>query len=303
MIFTQSSTAKFRGCRRSYLYRYVHQIESNAPRPAYFDWGTAWDEIMNVLALEGVYAAVIRAEQAGPEHVAALHGYLRTYADDYLRAESMQRVISEPLGEAGDTFQGVADMIARDRDDRLWLVDNKSASRIDSSRMDLWADWQLTLYSAFLEPEYGPFAGAIHNIVEKPTIKRKMGETDEEFANRRAEAKAPGRCRQAVADTDEEWATRLAAHYQNPGKFHREVVYFSQDDIARAKEELFQVVADIHLAHAENRWYRSPNMCRQYGSVCEYMPLCRSNDNPIITETQFHHRPAHSEVINAAPNQ
>lgn len=301
MRFTQSSTSAFKLCRRKYRYRYVDQIVSNAPRPAYFDWGTAWDEVMNTLATEGAAAAVLRAEQAGPEHAAALHGYLRTYAGDYLRPVKSQIFIQSALTDTGptDVFQGMADMIAQDDAGRLWLVDNKSASRIDAGRMDLWSDWQLMLYSAYLEPEYGEFAGAIHNIVEKPTIKRKTGETDEEFAARRAEAKAPNRCRQAIAETDAEWAARLADHYLNPAKFHREVVYFTAADLARAREELWQVAQDVHLAHAENRWYRSPNMCRQYGSVCEYLPLCRSDDNPIIKETQFHHHPAHSEVIAA----
>lgn len=301
MIFTQSSTSKFRACRKAYFYRYVDQIESNAPRAACLEWGAAWDAIMNAWYSGDKARAYALSDAAGPEHAAALIGYDVRYQLDNLSAHRIQEVIAAAIGD--DTFQGVADMIARDEDGRLWMLDNKSSSRIDAGRLDLWADWQLTLYCAFLEPIYGEFSGAIHNIVEKPTIKRKLGETDDEFAARRAEAKAPNRCRQSVADTDEEWATRLAAHYQNPAKFHREVVYFSRSEIERAKDELFQVVADIHLAHAENRWYRSPNMCRQYGSVCEYLPLCRSGDNPIVRETQFHHKPAHSEVINATTGQ
>ncbi len=57
---------------------------------------------------------------------------------------------------AGENFVGVIDLLLKDRDGRLVIVDHKSAGRL---RSDMWR--QLHLYSRLVKDEYGEYPAAL----------------------------------------------------------------------------------------------------------------------------------------------
>lgn len=310
-ITTQSSWTNFKTCRAKFRNRYIRNlVPANDDRVPLF-FGKDWDRILNAHYTGQSPEPIIAASQFRATLVPMWHAYRQRWAmeDQGWEPVRMQipfqgEIINPETGGASRSFvlAGVADGLWRQRSDgTLWLNENKTTSRIDADYLDrLWLDWQTTLYIAYLEPLVGPIAGVLWNLAEKPSIKRSMGETDTEFEARLAEAKQPNRCKRKAVDTDEEWAVRLSEHFNtNPQKFHREVILLDRADIQQAKDELWDLSQSYLEARRRDAWYRNTSQCKSYGRACEYLPLCRSRDNPIVMETQYRVEAPHQEVAEA----
>lgn len=310
-LTTQSSWASFKNCRKKYHNRYVRGlVPANDDRTPLF-FGKDWDRVLNAHYLGESPDPIIAASQFRATLLPMWVAYRQRWAMDDQGYEVMRMqipfqgdIVNPETGSPSRSFvfAGVADGLWRLKaDGTLWLNENKTSSRVDADYLDrLWLDWQTTLYIAYLEPLVGPIAGVVWNIAEKPSIRRSMGETDAEFAERQAEAKQPNRIKRKAVDTDDEWAARLTEHYaNNPQKFHREVILLDRGDIEQARNELWDLSQSYLEARRRDAWYRNTAYCHHYGRSCEYLPLCRSRDNPIVVETQYRVEAPHQEVAEA----
>lgn len=85
-------------------------------------------------------------------------------------------------------IRGRFDAILRKGNGKLWLMENKTKSRIDAegltsvlSSMDL----QTMLYCLAIRKEYGETPeGVLYNVIKKPGLRQKIGETTEEYLAR-----------------------------------------------------------------------------------------------------------------------
>ncbi len=308
-LTTQSSWSCFKTCRKKYHFRYEQKLVPRGLDRIPLLFGRDWDQILNA-HYTGKTTADLVAHSAFRATIAPMWAaYLAKYAkaDESWRIATMQRPFAGPIinpetNAASRTFSfaGVADGLVW-RDGQQWLLENKTTSRIDAAYLDrLWLDWQTTLYAAYLEPLVGPIAGVIWNLAQKPGIKRRQSETQTEFEERRAALKNPDKATRKVEETDSEWSARVAEWYtENPGAFHREEIILDRDDIQLAKDELWDLAQSAMEARRRGRWYRNTAACHHFGSSCDYLPLCRSKESPIVRDASFVIDEPHQEYTRA----
>jgi hypothetical protein len=173
------------------------------------------------------------------------------------------------------------------RDGALWLMEHKTAGKIDGDYIEkLWMDFQTTLYAWAVESvRCEPVAGVIYNVIAKAAI-------------RPYEA---GKTRKAD-ETDDEFAARLAEWYAKPDAFHREELLISRgrfDDLRGELWELTQALLDARR-RSPRGFYQNPGQCFQWNHACAYWPICRSSDNENVIANDYTHRAPHSELDGAA---
>ncbi len=187
-----------------------------------------------------------------------------------------------------------------------FLLEHKTAATIDASYLErLWTDFQVTLYTHYIEKALGiSIAGILYNVLVKARLQQSAGETEAEYEERRAALIAKSKtgktsAKRRLPETDEEFQVRLAAKYAEPGSFHREPLHISPDQVRALRSELWELTQAYLDARRRDAWYQNTSFCFQYGRPCEYFPLCRSGGNPIVLEN-FYCRKAPNEELQSA---
>jgi hypothetical protein len=114
--------------------------------------------------------------------------------------------------------------------------------------------------------------GVLYNVLMKTQIKQKQKETDDEYAE------------------------RLNEVYKNPEMFHREYIYITNDLFRILQEDIWELTIQMKDAMTRNVFYRNTAQCFNYGRACQYFPLCRSGDSPMIEANLYTKAQAHSEL-------
>lgn len=192
------------------------------------------------------------------------------------RAEVQFRVpIMDPTtGDESPAFilGGKIDGILDD-DEGRWLVEYKTAGRLDKPYVDrLQLDTQITLYIHALQAAEGiPIAGVRYRVARKPSLRRGQKEAADHF-------------RQRVID---DYQTR-------PEWYFREFkLYRSQEDIAAFRGDLWAFTQRL-LADRKAGWHpKNTSRCAMFGA-CAYMPLCTHQAD---AADLYVTRPIHSELI------
>lgn len=198
--FNQSRIKTFNRCPKQYEYKYVEQLEPKRKmRPLYLgswvhacleqlykggDWKIGHAEYVNnwnKLFDEEKLALRTRGKTVGPplpelvERI--MRSYLWYYRNDGWEPYAVEQILEvpTPLKIDGRTFvfKGRLDLIIRDDEGLLWLVDHKTASTIPDATSFHAMDPQLMLYPWAAQQQYGiELAGIIYNYVRSrpPTI-------------------------------------------------------------------------------------------------------------------------------------
>lgn len=302
-LLTYSAMSTFMSCRKQYEYRYLRGITPDEASPA-LSFGTAMHR-----GLESLFTSLKDGEpqaQAIDDAVTACTleaGAQGLEIDDILKCEVMMRKYGElyyaddardwaveniemefrlpflsPLGTPSEFFEcaGKVDGIIRDRYGRLFILEHKTASRIDDGYVArIQIDTQIMLYASAVERVLGePVIGAVYDILVKPRIIWNDGETDEEFEARKAAAKCPSRCKRKEADTQDTFRTRLNEAVTDDN-FRREIIEFNADRMDEFMREIWTVSQDMGECSC---YYKNTGSCTRYG-VCPYMALCQHNGN------------------------
>ena len=156
-------------------------------------------------------------------------------------------------------------------DGRYWIVEYKTASRIDTGYIDrLYVDSQITMYMYAMDRLGYDVAGVIYRILRKPALRRRHDETVEQFADRLTKD---------IGDRPD--------FYFEEYKLHR-----SRDDLAKFEKMLFK---EAYLADELYRCgcaFQHSTVCNMY-TACEYLPLCMGEAG---AENLFEKRPPNEEL-------
>lgn len=271
-----SAMSSFRRCQREFWWKYVRNLEP-VRKESYFRQGSLWHA-----GLEALYASTptdpiaamdaFAAEQAekDPEmaeqirkerHVftGLMRAYLRNRAaltppDEEFRAVESERAWRLPLRHP-DTgrrsrwydLSGVLDAVVEDATGGLWLLEHKTTSDPDDILGKTATDLQLSIYFNAATELYGAdrLRGAIYNVVRKPLLRPRAGESVEAFGLRV----------EADADARPEWY------------FRRERVYRNAHALASCREEVWQTAQDVR---GREYWLRNYSACDRcsFGVVC-----------------------------------
>ena len=176
------------------------------------------------------------------------------------------------------TYRGKRDMmIKRKKDSRKYLVEHKTAGRLDAAYISkLPLDSQILGYAMSILEKYGYIPhGVLYNVTLKTKIKQKGSQNFNQFCE------------------------ELENLYLNePTKyFYREYVKFTKRDLDNFKAELTRFFKDFNRAIDEKYFYLNTTQCTQYGG-CDFMRLCLKGVNQ---ETLSHYRvrkSVHEELEN-----
>ena len=159
-------------------------------------------------------------------------------------------------------------------DGRHWIVEYKTASRLDGSYYDrLYVDSQITMYMYAMERLGYDVAGVIYRVIRKPSLRRGKTESLEQFK---------GRLIQDIEDRPE--------FYFEERKLHR-----SRDDIKTFEKMIFKEASLAEKLYKSGCAFQHSTACSMYGA-CEYLPLCMGEAG---AEAMFEKRPPHEELEEA----
>jgi hypothetical protein len=322
MTTTYSMWNLFRNCRKAAHWRYVLEV-APIEKDKRLSFGSLMHECLEVwhrardltAALDVIdRACVNRAQDEEQRRVwhlatAMMRGYAARYASEPFEVVALEKpfegeIINPDTGAASRSFvlAGKVDGIVRIGDEHF-LLEHKTAASVDASYLErLWTDFQITLYAFYVERALGiRVAGVLYNILVKARLQQSAGETEEEFAARRAELIAKSKtgkssAKRRMPESDEEFQARLVAKYAEPDMFHRETLYLSRDQFDTLRAELWELTQAFLDARRRDVWYQNTSFCFQYGKPCPYFALCRSGGSPNVLENFYERRPPHEEL-------
>ncbi len=319
---TYSFWNAFRNCRKSNEWRYVRELVPIERDPS-LSFGTLIHRCLDIWhGHRDLSAALEFIECSFPDRVrdewqrrnwhlatAMMRGYAARYPNEEFEVVALEQVFEGPIvnpatGAASRTFvlAGKVDGILK-IDGRYWLLENKTAASIDASYLErLWTDFQIVLYSHYVEAALGfPIAGVIYNILGKARLQQSEGETEEEFQARRAELIAKSKtgkssAKRKLPESDEDFQARLAEKYADPEMFHRETLFLSRDQIDSLRSELWELTQAYLEARRRGVFYMNSSYCFNFRKPCAYFSLCRSGGSRLVIENFYERRPPNEEL-------
>ena len=99
-----------------------------------------------------------------------------------------------------------------------------------------------------------------------------------------------------LPEADADFQARLREKYADPAMYHREVLYFSRDQLAEVERELWLLTQQFLEARKQDQFLRNTSYCFHYGAPCAYVPLCRANGAAHVIDTLYERRPPHEEL-------
>ncbi len=291
-VVTTSSTRCYRRCQREYMFRYELGYMSVSSAQS-LKFGSAMHLGIETLFLSNwdTGLAIDRAlPKIGDKFEAVkleviIAGYAERWKNEPFEVVCVEQEFRAPLvnpdtGAVSKTFElaGKLDLVVRDLDQKVWIVEHKSSFEDISHGSVYWEklriDSQVSNYfngtrSLGLDP-----VGVIYDVVGKPGIRpskatpvdsRKYKKDGTLYANQREQDETP-----------EEFKSRLVELYaSNPDS------YFVRGEIARtaadeteAARDLWQIAKSIRESQRESRWPRNPESCERYHRLCGFWPVC-----------------------------
>lgn len=240
---------------------------------------------------------------------AMMKGYARRYPKEEFEVLALEKtfegkIVNPKTGCASRSFTmaGKIDGIVRVKGDNV-ILEHKSCSQLDGNYLDrLWTDLQVTLYTLYAEQALGiPIAGVIYNVLVKARLQQSRGESEIEFEERRRQLAAKSKsgtssAKRKLPETDEEFAKRLDEKYAEPEMFHREVLYLSRDRIGALQAELWDLTQALKDAIRKDTFFRNTSHCFQWGRPCPYFSLCQANGSAMVLENLYEKKNAHEEL-------
>lgn len=137
-------------------------------------------------------------------------------------------------------------------DGRWWIVEYKTASRLDASYFDrLYVDSQIAMYMYAMELlGYDP-AGVIYRVIRKPSLRRGQKESLEGFLER---------LRKDIEERPDFYYTERQ-------------LYRTKDDLAEFEHTLYTEAKLAQSMYKKGNAFQHTASCSMYGA-CEYLPLC-----------------------------
>jgi len=309
---THSAMQSFKDCRAKYNYRYLQRLVPVEKREALY-FGSAVHAGLEAWFRYGIAEQAIDLaysfDEIGLENQCKAAELLRAYIEHWhtepFEVISIERIFEAPLINPATkypstywTLSGKVDGLVR-YENSFYILEHKTTSSIDDAYLGrILIDAQIAIYALALSRELGgPVVGAIYDILQKPSIRMKKGESEEEFEARRAALIAKSKtgkssAKQQIAETEAEFRERLKESI-TADNFRREIVKFQPEQLVQMEAELWELAADMRTVKT---YYKNTSSCTKYGSPCEYLPLCRCNGDLALCEGLYTSQEAHSEL-------
>jgi len=324
-VLTYSALNTFRNCPRKYQLRYVECLRRpDRPEALAFGsvihealelWHGSGDDPNRLLKTLDLIDEQFPGRAHEPEQRRAWHlaramfdGYAARYPEEPFEVVELEKEFTAEIrnpdtGRPSQTFviAGKADGIVR-QDGELYLLEHKTASSLTADYLDrLWTDTQIALYCHYLRELGYPIVGVIYNVLLKTRLKRREGETLEEYEARRAVLAAKNKSGRSTAkrrapETDAEFRGRLAAWHARPDAYHRERVYLSEERMALLTEEVWEVTQQYLDAKRRGKWLLNTSHCFSFQRACEYLPYCQSGFSANVRDNLYEAAPPHEEL-------
>ena len=238
-ISTYSMWSLFRNCRKACEWRYVHELVP-LERDRKLALGTVvhqcleiWHSTRNLdTALDAVDRTYANRDQEPDQkrdwHLATamMKGYADRYAEEEFEVVALEKtfegkIVNPATGASSRSFilAGKVDGIVRIGDEH-YLLEHKTASQLDGSYLErLWTDFQIVLYSRYIEQTLGiRLAGVLYNVLVKARLSQSRGETEAKYESRRAALIAKSKtgrtsARRRLSESNEAFQERLAVKY------------------------------------------------------------------------------------------
>lgn len=299
---TWSSYSTAQRCRRAYWYAYCEGLEPIGERDT--------EALQIGDAVHRLCGGEITLEHLDPEigrivspMVAAWlvrWGEVAVTPDREIEAWRHTTLLVEDGADTTEVTVGAhCDEIRTDEDGEVYVLERKTTKHISRSYLDRLALDQQIAIQAYL-------AGTqrvVYDVIRRAPIERKRGETDEEFAARRAEAKRKNKSgttniTRRVPETDHEYEQRLVEWYRDnlsEALIRCEITIGEERQLstitqvvglahALAKAQRLVLASDPsdRAADLDVEFGQSTQRCFDWGRRCDYWDLCVSGDAPAI---------------------
>ena len=321
LVFTASSHRTFTTCKRKYYYRNIEHLVPEK-EPAFYPFGSlvhSWLELWhNVYDIDSCQRLINEAYPLREsEHLdkrnwhyqtAMLKAYSEKYPEEEFEIIALEKefegdIINPKTGRKSKRFKarGKVDGIIKYKND-YYLLEHKTASAATGDYLErLWSDFQIHMYSLYaMQSLKVPITGILYNIIQKPQLKQNLGETEEEYENRLQELIAKSKtgkssAKRKMPESDEAFQERLAAWYGKDQKLLRVKLILDFTTLKSIQQQIWDATQEIQAAVKFNRWPHNTYQCFMMGR-CPYLPICGSNENPLVIENSFKKKRPHSEL-------
>ena len=306
MMITHSSLECFKQCRRKYKLRYIDEIVTKTKSNA-LEFGSAMhrvleeyfrrmavikadchaefyaktvlkdyiEEFINKLSVDQAY----NLEDEDWQKLFALSsGYITKWMKEDLQFElyGCEVEFENPFLIEGASFSGKIDAVVQNTiDGRYYIIEHKTASIVDDAYISQKViDSQTLSYALGVKQTLGiQVSGVIDDIITKPKIRQKKGESKEEFYNR-------------------------IYNDVNDDNFNRIVIPIEQEDLEAFDNELRRACFDLLTSFNEggDAFYKCTGSCIGRYGACEYLPLCKSKGKCEDYNELYENRVAHEEL-------
>jgi len=337
-LTTYSMWRRFRNCRKAHYWRHERQLVPLEINERFFigslvhscledfakhqqsDMGTAANDAY-ILGIKAKIDAAFAnrdtdwsARRNWHMTLAMMEVYSMKYYDDPYEYVGIEQkfegdIINPETGAASRTFSlgGKVDAIVRNKRTGLYyLKENKTASKIDDDYLNrLWCDFQIILYSHYVQKELGiTLSGVVYDILGKTTLKQAKEETEEEYETRKAELQAksktgkPSTAKRKLGEPDDVFRERLLERYNNPLErmLERKVLVIDQVRFEQLQAELWENGQALLEARRRGMYYQNTSFCYMYRTECEYLELCRNNGDQGVIDNFFRVEAPNSEL-------
>lgn len=305
LLVTHTSMHCFMGCRQKYDYRYNKGIVP-VGRADSLALGSAVHAGLEMWFKTGLADAAVDAAGAGDELTdemrikaqVLVRKYIEVYAVEPFSVIDIEHTFEEvprhPTRRNRSkrvVFTGKVDGII-EKDGELWILEHKTASVADDTYFDAKDfDDQIALYAICISQELKrPVVGALYDVILKPRISMKEGESDEEYEARVLASKT-GKVKRKVAETIEEFEKRVSDAVSE-FNFSRRWIRFDQIDILRKKAAFWAASHDM----VNGDIYQNTCACLGGYGACEYLPLCKVRGDVSLCGDAFTTRVVHDEL-------
>ena len=309
---TQSAIKTLGACPKMYKIKYIDGWRERFPAEAMTD-GSLWHDIRAKCALKRSRSDIVGhiANTCGErvDRAAKFVGMYEAYKYNYdeagavLQHQGVELTFEYPLinpdtGRASraGVITGRLDGLLHDSEGRWWIIEYKTASQIEGNYITrLSLDLQIHLYKRYAERMLGiKITGVIYDVIKKPTIHCKQGESESEYQIRVADLILKSKtgkssAKRKIAETPLEFSKRVFDWYAANAAtaFYRDKLILSDLQIER---ECWMIYQEILWRRRHNIWPRRDQTCLTfYGRRCPFFSYCESGDSQLILETEFDH--------------
>ena len=296
-ILTNSMAGCFLSCRQKFDYRFNRQIVPVDDNVTALSFGSAVHAALERWFRYGVKDDAILVAESFPglelENQLKASVLVEKYIEYWGEKEvfdvvDVEKEFNVPLRNPANNHK------SRTNKD-LYILEHKTTSCLDEAYIKrIGIDRQIAVYANAIQSAYAkPVVGAIYDILQKPSIRMKKGETEEEFQARRAALVAKSKTGTSSAkrqepESEEAFKQRLRETIDG-SYFRREVVKFTPDDIKMHMAEMWAISKEMRSGVL----YRNTGECN---AKCPYLELCLARGDMAKCEGIYTTKRANEEL-------